>query len=118
MNLSPRQVAIQERRARWRSIVEQAAISSLPIRKFCQAQQVDEQQYYYWRRILAQEEGGKSVAAPASGFVLVRPESAAVADGAGATLELVSERGWRLRIPRGVDEATLSCVLAALIAQA
>jgi hypothetical protein len=45
MNQSPRKTAMRERRARWRSIVEQAAISSLPIRHFCQAQQVDPQQY-------------------------------------------------------------------------
>jgi len=109
---------MQERRARWRSIVEQAASSSLPIRQFCQAQQVDEPQYYYWRRILAQEEGGKSVAAPTSRFVLVRPEAEETVSTAGAVLELVLERGWRLRIPRGVDETTLRCVLAALTAQA
>lgn len=108
---------MQERRARWRSIVEQAAISSLPIRQFCQTQQVDEQQYYYWRRILAQEEGGKSMAAPASRFVLVRPEAGRAPDSASVVLELVSERGWRLRIPRGVDEATLRCVLSALAPQ-
>jgi len=118
MNPSPRKAAMQERRARWRSIVEQAASSSLPIRQFCQAQQVDEQQYYYWRRILAQEEGGKSVAAPTSRFVLVRPEAEETVSTAGAVLELVLERGWRLRIPRGVDETTLRCVLAALTAQA
>jgi hypothetical protein len=118
MNPSPRKAAMLERRARWRSIVEQAAISSVPIRQFCQAQQVDEQQYYYWRRILAQEEGGKSVAAPAGRFVLVRPEASAVADSASAALELVLDRGWRLRIPCGVNETTLRCVLAALTPQA
>jgi hypothetical protein len=117
MNPSPRKAAMQERRARWRSIVEQAAISSVPIRQFCQAQQVDEQQYYYWRRILAQEEGGKSVAAPASRFVLVRPEAVPVPDSADVALELVLERGWLLRIPRGVDETTLRCVLSALAPQ-
>ena len=110
---------MQERRARWRSIVEQAALSSLPIRKFCQAQQVDEQQYYYWRRILAHEQGTESVDSPASRFVLVRPEAVETVSTAGAAvLELVLERGWLLRIPRGVDGATLRCVLAALTPQA
>ena len=47
MNPSSLKVAMQERRAHWRGIVEQATQSSLPIRQFCQAQQVDEQQYYY-----------------------------------------------------------------------
>jgi transposase-like protein len=117
MNPSPRKAAMLERRSRWRSIVEQAALSSLPIRQFCVEHQVDEQQYYYWRRILAHEQGAVSVASPASRFVLVRPEAAAAADSASATLELMLDRGWRLRIPRGVDEATLRCVLTALTPQ-
>ena len=108
---------MQERRARWRSIVEQVALSSLPVRQFCLEHQVDEQQYYHWHRILAQEDGSVSLASPASRFVLVRPEAAAVADSASATLELVLDRGWRLRIPRGVDETTLRCVLTALTPQ-
>jgi hypothetical protein len=118
MNPSARKAAMLERRARWRSIVEQAAISSVPIRQFCQAQQIDEQQYYYWRRILAQEQSAEAAASPSSRFVLVRPASAAAVGSAGAELELVLDRGWRLRIPCGVDEATLRCVLAALTPQA
>jgi len=49
--------------------------------------------------------------------VLARPEASAVADSASAALELVLERGWLLRIPRGVDETTLRCVLTALTPQ-
>jgi transposase-like protein len=108
---------MQERRAHWRSVVEQAAQSSLPIRQFCQEHRVDEQQYYYWRRILAHEQGTERLALPASRFVLVRPETAVAGDSAGTVLELVLDRGWRLRIPRGADDATLRCVLAALTPQ-
>jgi hypothetical protein len=104
MTPSPRKVAMQERRARWHSMVEHAALSSVPIRQFCQEQQVDEQRYYHWRRILAHEKGAESGASPASRCVLVRPEAAPAADSAGAALELALERGWLLRIPRGVDE--------------
>ena len=109
---------MQERRAHWRGVVEQAAQSTLPIRRFCQAQRVDEQQYYYWRRILAQEEGAATVASPASRFVLVRPEAGPAPDSASAALELVLDLGWRLRIPRGVDETTLRSVLTVLAPQA
>jgi hypothetical protein len=42
MNPSAGKAAMQERRARWRSIVEQVALSSLSIRQFCQEHQVDE----------------------------------------------------------------------------
>ena len=93
---------MQERRARWRSIDEQAAQKSArPMRQFCMQRQVDEQRYYYWRRILANEQGAESVASLASRFVLVRPEAAAAVDNASAALELVLYRGWRLRISCG-----------------
>lgn len=39
---------------------------------------------------------------------------AAKKEGGDASLELQVDRGWRLLIPRGVDEATLRVVLGAL----
>ena len=71
------------------------------MRQFCMQRQVDEQRYYYWRRILANEQGADSVASLASRFVLVRPEAAPAVDNASAALELVLDRGWRLRISCG-----------------
>jgi len=44
----------------------------------------------------------------------VRRGVAAKEVGGDAGLELQVDRGWRLLIPRGVDEATLRMVLGAL----
>jgi len=142
MNPSSREAAAQERRARWWAIVEQAARSALPVRLFCQERRVDEVRFYYWRRMLAQEagtpeasvrkSGAKEAAAPGVRFALVSPKivPAAERDSTGfdlaggapelpsVALELVLDRCWRLRIPRGVDETPLRCVLAALAAHA
>jgi hypothetical protein len=101
---------------------------------------VDEARFYYWRRMLALEAGAPEASVRESGvkaaagarFVLVSPKIAPAAERdcagieladatpelADAGLELVVGRGWRLRIPCGVDEATLRCVLTALAAQA
>lgn len=112
---------MQERRARWRRVFEEVARSGLSIRQFCQERHVGEAQFYSWRRLLAAEQRGDGAASARGGapnqparFVLVRPEQRIAAKSDPAALELVLERGWRLRIPRGVDEATLRCVLSAL----
>lgn len=115
-----RQGEMAARRERWSIIVERAGASRLAIRQFCQQHDVDEGQFYYWRRRLEQEaEAGKAGARPkaAPSFVLVqpaRPVASSAASEAPAALELVLERGWRLRIPSPVDEAALSAVLKAL----
>lgn len=120
MSSGARKQAMQERRARWRRVLEEAARSGLSIRRFCQERHVEEAQFYSWRRLLAAEPCGDAAAARSGApdqptrFVLVRPEQGLAAESDTAALELVLERGWRLRIPRGVDEATLRCVLTAL----
>lgn len=120
MDSGARKQAMQERRARWRRVIEESARSGLSIRQFCQERHIEEAQFYSWRRLLAAEPRDGAAAArssepgPAARFVLVRPEKRLAAESDPAALELVLERGWRLRIPRGVDEATLRCVLTAL----
>jgi transposase-like protein len=113
MSPSARKEAMRERRAHWRRIFEEAAQSQLSIRRFCQEHKVDETQFYYWRRVLAGEEGtGESE--QAARFVLVRPEAQQPPESEETALELLVDRGWRLRIRPGVDEATLGCVLMVL----
>jgi hypothetical protein len=117
MSSSARKQAMEQRRAHWRCIVDEAAQSRLSIRQFCKERNVDEQQLYYWRRVL-KEERNAATAEQAARFVLVRPDGPSPAGSARDALELMLDRGWRLRIPRGVDEMTLRCVLTALSAQA
>lgn len=124
MALARKQAEMAARRERWSRIVERAEVSGLPIRQFCQQQGVNEGQFYHWRHRLEQEaEKSQSGAGPkaAPGFVLVqsaRGVESAAASAAPAALELVLERGWRLRILSPVDEAALSAVLKALGAPA
>jgi transposase-like protein len=107
------------RRERWSGIIERAEASGMSIRQFCEKHDVDEGQFYHWRHRLELEAAkSESTSSAASGFVLVqpapetRPEVTERTE--AAALELALDRGWRLRIPRGVDEATLRAVLAAL----
>ena len=106
---------MQQRRAYWRRILEEAGRSGQGVRAFCRERHVEESLFYYWRRLLAREDrsGGKGAAEPR--FVLVRPHGEESAE-SGRMLELVVERGWRLRIPSGADESALRAVLAALAA--
>jgi len=94
-------------------VVEQARQSGQPPRQFCQERGLDLARFYYWRRALALEAEAQPGEAR---FALVR-RGAARGEASGAPdLELQVGRGWRLRIPRGGDTATLSRVLAALAA--
>jgi len=106
---------MQKRRAYWRRIVEEARRSGQGIRPFCRERHVKEHLFYHWRGVLAREACGgvKPVGEPH--FLLVSPQTGALAE-SDRMLELLIERGWRLRIPSGADEFTLRTVLAALAA--
>lgn len=107
------------RRERWSDIVARAEASGMTIRQFCEENDVNEGQFYHWRHRLQLEAGrSQSKRSVASEFVLVqpvpKPEPEPMAGSETAALELTLDRGWRLHIRSGVDEATLRTVLAAL----
>jgi len=95
----------------WRKAVHEAARSGLSIREFCRQRKLHESQFYWWQRHLATKPAlPASKAAGTASFALVGGEAGA----AEAGIELVLAGGRRLRIAKGVDEATLRAVLAAL----
>jgi hypothetical protein len=77
----------------------------MSVGRFCQERQITEQSFYVWRKRLRQPEAVR--------FALVE-RGAAPAKAAEPMLELVLNTGERLRVGRGVDEAALRTVLAAL----
>ena len=115
MNQDKRKAAMQKRREYWRRIVEEARRSGQGIRPFCRERHVKEHLFYHWRGVLAREECGGVKSVGESHFLLVSPQTEALAE-SDRMLELVIERGWRLRIPSGADEFTLRTALAALAA--
>jgi hypothetical protein len=112
MSSSKRDAAMEARRAQWRRIVSEFAGSGLSLRAFCRQRGIDGGVFYYWRRRLAAEEPTKG-GQQSPRFLLVRP-GGDPDGGNDSTLELQLDRGWRLRIPRGADAATLRSVIAAL----
>lgn len=107
------------KREHWSAIVARAEASGIPIRQFCEKHDINEGQFYHWRHRL-ELEAAKSQSNSSAGpeFVLVEPtpetQPEVTTESEAAALELALDRGWRLRIPRGVDEATLRAVLSAL----
>ena len=99
----------------WRSTIREAARSGVSIREFCRRRKLKECQFYWWQHRLsmtrrsAAQERKQRPRGPAS-FALVSEEPGAN----DAGIELVLAGGRRLRIARGVDEATLRAVLAAV----
>ena len=87
------------------------ARSGLPTREFCRHRKLHESQFYWWQRHLAAKPAPQpKKPAGAASFALVSGEAGAP----DAGIELVLAGGRRLRIAKGVDEATLRSVLTAL----
>lgn len=117
MRSARQQAEMAARREGWTRIVARAEASGLSIRQFCVKHDVDEGQFYYWRKRLELEATERQ--RPASvepDFVLVRAQRAP-AEAETPVLELIVDRGWRLRIPPGVEPAGLCVVLDALSRQ-
>ena len=102
--------SLEERRAHWRALVDEAREGGGPPSQFCQARGVSLARFYYWRQALAKP---AAAADPAAHFALVGRGLRQPPAGSGE-LELQVDGGWRLRIPRGVDPATQRAVLGAL----
>ena len=103
------------RREQWRKLIAEAARSGISVREFCRQRRVTEPQFYTWRaRLNGKVHGTARRRAMAAGKAAT---FALVSDAPGtldAGIELVLAGGRRVRISRGVDEATLRTVLAAV----
>lgn len=88
----------------WRELIQQQAASGQSVSVFCSEHGLTEQSIYYWKKRLSKE-------VPVS-FALVATDGSASKQGSPVELELSC--GQRLRIPCGVDAATLRTVLAVL----
>lgn len=98
----------------WQRTIREAARSGRSIREFCQQRKLNAGQFYWWRsRLKATWRRTRRKANAASGaasFALVSEEPG----GSDAGIELVLTSGRKLRLSRGVDEATLRSVLEVL----
>ncbi len=96
----------------WGKAIHDAARSGLSTREFCRQRKLHESQFYWWQRRLAAHP-----TSPRGKPAVEATSLALVSEGPGAAdagIELVLAGGRRLRIAKGVDEATLRSVLAAL----
>jgi|SRR3989339_417260 len=93
----------------WRMAIETWQTSGLSVRQFCTDEGLSEPSFYSWRKKLTdgsvQDEKNKPE--PSSAFIEV-----AMPRNIPAAVELVLISGNTLRIPAGVDTATLSTVLS------
>ena len=99
----------------WQSTIREAARSGVSIREFCRRRKLKECQFYWWQRRLSMSrhtaaKGGPQRVGGTASFALVSEEPGAN----DAGIELVLAGGRRLRIARGVDDASLRAVLAAV----
>ncbi len=97
----------------WERMFREAARSRVSIREFCRQRKLEKSQFYWWRRRLEDlrhQRTRQAANRERTSFALVSEDQQAT----DAGIELVLGDGRRLRISRGVDEATLRAVLAAV----
>ena len=102
-----------EKQRYWQRTIREAARSGMSIREFCRQRQVKESRFYWWQRKLKVDQQERKLSPGGDGrasFALVSEEAGSIPAG----LELVLRDGRRLRISKGVEEASLRAVLAAL----
>lgn len=102
------------RREQWRKVIAAAEASGQTISGFCRKYGIHPSHYYYWRQRMKED---RKVASASGSGQFVQVGTAGVAAESPAALELVVERGWRLRIGSGVEDNALRKVLSALAAQ-
>jgi transposase-like protein len=108
--MSKRKLDVEKER-RWQKTIREAARSGLSIREFCRQHKLHESQFYWWQRKLTvarQTPRSRKQAGATASFALISEEPGTT----DAGIELVLGDGRRLRIAKGVDEATLRSVLA------
>jgi transposase-like protein len=103
----------------WRRMVRDWRKSGLSVRAFCRAHGLSEPSMYAWRRTLAQRDADSFQFVPVTvdpDEPVLAPDELIVApdDGTDGRLELVLQRGRRLRIAPGFDADTLRQVLVVL----
>jgi hypothetical protein len=105
-----------EKARRWQKIIRQAARSGLSVQEFCRRRELTISQVL----LVAAEVGAAADVGTAEAAGVRGPDSASFVlvsengESPAAGIELVLEKGRRLRIGRGVDHETLRAVLAAL----
>jgi hypothetical protein len=91
----------------WRMAIETWESSGLPVRQFCKLEGLSEPSFYSWRKKLTVQDS-KDTSEPSAFIEVAMPQNNRVA------VELVLPSGNTLRIPFGVDPATLRTVLLAV----
>jgi hypothetical protein len=92
----------------WRMAIETWQASGLSVRQFCKQEGLPEPTFYSWRKKLTGCDT-ESEDQNTSSFIEV-----AMPRGNPSAVELLMTSGNTLRIPAGVDPATLSTVLSAV----
>jgi transposase-like protein len=107
-----------EKARSWERTIRAAACSGVSIQEFCRQRKLKTSQFYWWRRRLEETRKRRtlrpqSASGERTSFALVSDHQRT----ADAGIELVLGDGRRLRISKGVDEATLRAVLAVVEAE-
>ena len=89
----------------WRDLIDRWKSSGQSVAAFCNAHRVSQATFYSWRKRLAARARGRTAPAPAFAPVRVVPDP---------TVEVILPTGLIVRVPGGIEPATVARLVAAL----
>jgi len=95
----------EERRAHWRTIIEEQATSGMNIAAFCREKQINRHQFHSWRRRLLEQQ-------PSAGGFLELIPGRVVETGSG--IRIHQGKKLIIEVERGFDPFTLRAVIETL----
>ncbi len=102
---------------KWRQIIKRYNESGLPVKKWCEENQVSATQYYYWLRVIREESLIKAGTLAVTGkaeFAEIKPRREESPPNHQGTCAVLRSNGNEIEILNGADPNTIEAILKIL----
>lgn len=104
-------------RSKWSEIIKRHAQSGLPVRKWCEENNISSTQFYYWLRVVRQEsliQAGTLAVTGQAQFAEIKPIKEVLPVSTQGTCAVLRSNGNEIEILNGADSDTLEMILKLL----
>ncbi|AOY76778.1 IS66 family insertion sequence element accessory protein TnpA [Clostridium formicaceticum] len=99
---------------KWRKIIKRYNESGLPVKQWCEENQVSTSQYYYWLKVLRQEsliQAGTLAVTGQTQFAEIKPSTEEPQLSHQGVCAVLRSNGNEIEILNGADPSTLEAIL-------
>jgi len=102
---------------KWRQIIKRYNESGLPVKKWCEENQVSATQYYYWLRVIREDsliKAGTLTATGGAQFAEIKPSIRELQSSHQGICAVLRSNGSEIEILNGADPNTIEAILRIL----